>query len=52
MLARVIFHDKRGELRQRYRQGQEDQLDALGLIVNTVVLWNTIYMERRLEPAA
>jgi putative transposase len=26
MLARVIFHGKRGELRQRYRQGQEDQL--------------------------
>jgi TnpA family transposase len=49
MLARVKFHGKRGELRQRYRQGQEDQLDALGLIVNTVVLWNTIYMDDALN---
>lgn len=24
-LARVVFHGKRGELRQRYREGQEDQ---------------------------
>lgn len=44
-LARVIFHGKRGELRQRYRDGQEDQLGALGLVVNLVVLWNTIYMD-------
>jgi TnpA family transposase len=49
MLARAAFHGKRGELRQRYRQGQEDQLDALGLIVNTVVLWNTIYMDAALN---
>ncbi len=31
------------ELPQRYRKGQEDQLVALGLVVNFVVLWNTIY---------
>jgi chromosome segregation and condensation protein ScpB len=23
-LARIVFHGKRGELRQRYREGQED----------------------------
>ena len=44
-LTRVVFHDKRGELRQRYREGQEDQLGALGLVVNMIVLWNTIYMQ-------
>ena len=43
-LGRTIFHGKRGELRQRYREGQEDQLGAFGLAVNIVVLWNTIYM--------
>ena len=43
-LARGIFHGKRGELHQRYREGQEDQLSALGLVVNVIVLWNTIYM--------
>ena len=29
-LGRAILHGKRGELRQRYREGQEDQLGALG----------------------
>ncbi|MBW4040210.1 MAG: Tn3 family transposase [Acidobacteria bacterium] len=48
-LARIIFHGKRGELRQRYREGQEDQLGALGLVVNLVVLWNTIYMDAALN---
>jgi TnpA family transposase len=44
-LARDVFHGRRGELRQRYREGQEDQLGALGLVVNVIVLWNTLYME-------
>jgi TnpA family transposase len=47
-LARAVFHGKRGELRQRYREGQEDQLDALGLVLNVMVLWNTIYMDAAL----
>jgi TnpA family transposase len=44
-LARRIFHGQRNELRQRYREGQEDQLGALGLVLNAVVLWNTRYMD-------
>jgi TnpA family transposase len=48
-LGRAIFHGKRGELRQRYREGQEDQLGALGLVVNMIVLWNTIYVEAALN---
>ena len=48
-LARIISHGKLGELRQRYREGQEDQLSALGLVVNLVVLWNTIYMDAGLD---
>ncbi|MBD2773974.1 Tn3 family transposase [Iningainema tapete] len=44
-LARVTFHGQRGEVRQRYREGQEDQLGALGLVVNVLVLWNTNYMD-------
>ena len=44
-VARAVFHGKRGELRQHYREGQEDQLGALGLVLNMIVLWNTIYME-------
>lgn len=44
-MARDVFHGKRGELFQRYREGQEDQLSALGLVVNMIVLWNTLYMD-------
>ena len=35
-------------IRKRYREGQEDQLGALGLVVNAVVLRNTLYMDRAL----
>jgi Tn3 transposase DDE domain len=48
-LARKCFHGQRGELRQRYREGQEDQLGALGLVVNALVLWNTRYMDAALS---
>src|SRR5665811_2452964 len=48
-LARDIFHGHRGQLRQRYREGQEDQLGALGLVVNAIVLWNTRYMDAALD---
>ena len=44
-----MFHGKQGELRQRYREGQEDQLGALGLVVNMIVLWNTLYINAALE---
>ena len=48
-MARAVFHGKRGELRQHYREGQEDQLGALGRAVNIITLWNTIYMDAVLE---
>jgi TnpA family transposase len=44
-LARRILHGRRGQLYQPYRQGQEDQLGALGLVLNMVVLWNTRYLD-------
>lgn len=42
-LARKLFHGQRGELRQRYREGQEDQLSALGLLLNCVTLEHPLY---------
>ena len=48
-VARAIFHGRRGEMRKPYREGQEDQLGALGLVLNAVVLWNTTYMESALD---
>lgn len=32
-----------------YREGQEDQLGALGLVVNAIVLWNTRYQNAALD---
>ncbi|OMH27556.1 Tn3 family transposase [Motiliproteus sp. MSK22-1] len=48
-VARAICHGQRGEIRKRYREGQEDQLGALGLVTNALVLWNTIYMQASLD---
>lgn len=30
---------------QAYREGQEDQLGALGLVLNAAVLWTTRYLD-------
>ena len=48
-LARTVFHGNKGEVRQKYQEGQEDQLGALGLVVNMIVLWNTIYMNKAID---
>ena len=48
-VARAIYYGRRGEIRKSYREGQEDQLGALGLVINAVVLWNTIYTEAALN---
>lgn len=43
-LARDICHGKRGKIQQAYRDGQEDQLASLWLVLNAVTLWNTRYL--------
>ena len=48
-VARAICHGQRGQIRKRYREGQEDQLGTLGLVTNAVVLWNTIYIQAILD---
>lgn len=47
-LSRAVFHGRHGELRQPYREGQEEQLGALGFVVNLIVLWNTLYLDAAL----
>jgi TnpA family transposase len=44
-LARDICHGRRGQIMQAYREGQEDQLGALGLVLNAAVLWTTRYLD-------
>ena len=51
-LGRKICHGHRGQIRQAYREGQEDQLAALGLVLNAVVLWNTRYLDAIVEQPA
>ncbi|MHA7304708.1 Tn3 family transposase [Arthrobacter sp. TMN-49] len=37
-----------GNSANRNREGQEDQLGALGLVLNAVILWNTRYIDAAL----
>jgi len=48
-LAGKIFHGRKGQIYERYHAGIEDQLGALGLVLNCVVLWNTTYMNATLD---
>lgn len=48
-LARRLFFANRGELRQAYREGQEDRIGALGLVLNAVVLFTTRYENAALD---
>jgi Tn3 transposase DDE domain len=48
-LGRHIFHGRKGELHEAYHAGMEDQLGALGLVLNCVTLWNTIYLDHALS---
>jgi TnpA family transposase len=44
-LARKICHGKKGELYHRYERGLENQLGSLGLVLNCVTLWTTLYLD-------
>ncbi|MER6917054.1 Tn3 family transposase [Streptomyces sp. NPDC000594] len=48
-LAREICHGKKGTIHQAYRDGMEDQLGSLGLVLNAVVLWTTRYIDAAVE---
>jgi TnpA family transposase len=44
-LAGAIRFGRKGKLYEQYREGQEDELNTLGLVLNMVVLWTTRYMD-------
>ena len=48
-LARAICHGKKGELFHHYERGLENQLGVLGLVLNAVVLWTTVYLNAAIE---
>ncbi|SDP70448.1 Tn3 transposase DDE domain-containing protein [Streptomyces sp. cf386] len=37
-----MCHGKRGTIHQVYRDGVEDQLGSLSLVLSTIVLWTTV----------
>ncbi len=51
-LARALFFGQRGQLRRGYQEGQEEQLGALGLLLNIVVLWNSRYIGHTIDHLA
>lgn len=50
-LARRIFFGQRGRLWQNYREGMEE-LGALGLALNAVVLWSSLFLDRAAKQLA
>jgi TnpA family transposase len=48
-LARRVFYGRGGALYQHYVNGQENQLGALGFVLNVIVLWNTLYLDAALD---
>ena len=47
--ARRVCHGRRGELTAGYREGQEEKLGALGLMLNVIAFWNATYMQAVVE---
>ncbi len=45
-LARAVFFNRLGELRDRTFENQRYRASGLNLVVAALVLWNTVYLER------
>lgn len=45
-LARAVFFNRLGELRDRTHENQRHRASGLNLVTAAIVLWNTVYLER------
>ena len=45
-LAKAVFFNRLGELRDRTQENQRHRASGLNLVVAAIVLWNTVYLER------
>jgi TnpA family transposase len=45
-LAKAVFFNRLGELRDRTHENQRHRASGLNLVVAVIVLWNTVYLER------
>jgi TnpA family transposase len=48
-LARAVFFNRLGELRDRTFENQRYRASGLNLVVAAIVLWNTVYLERAIK---
>lgn len=48
-LARAVFFNRLGEVRDRSFENQSHHASGLNLVVAAIILWNTAYLERILE---
>ena len=48
-LARAVFFNRQGELRDRTFENQRHRASGLNLVVLAIILWNTIYLERAIN---
>jgi TnpA family transposase len=45
-LARAVFFNRLGELRDRTHENQRNRASGLNLVLAAIVLWNTVYLDR------
>jgi TnpA family transposase len=48
-LARAVFFNRLGEIRDRSFENQRSRASGLTLVVAAIVLWNTVYLERAVQ---
>ena len=48
-LARAVFFNRLGEIRDRSYENQRYRASGLNLVVAAILLWNTVYLERAVQ---
>lgn len=48
-LARAVFLNRLGEIRERSFENQRYRASGLNLVVAAIILWNTVYIERAVQ---
>ena len=48
-LARAVFFNRLGELRDRSFENQRYRASGLNLVTAAIILWNTVYLERAVQ---
>jgi len=48
-LARAVFFNRLGEMRDRSFEHQRNRASGLNLVVAAIILWNTVYLEKAIQ---